>query len=112
MDSGLALRAPRNDSRQWYRADLILERLPRRERRVPTLEVFQRRTVRHQLPVTVGHDADRDVAVGERVAGEVAGLRQLFVDHDKSRRGGLLAGLDGGMIALLRRRADQAPKHR
>ena len=39
-----------------------------RDRRVPALEMRQRRPVRHQLAIAIGHDADGNVAVGEGVA--------------------------------------------
>ncbi len=60
-----ASRSPEDGLRQRHGGDLVFERLPCGDRRVPALEVRQRRTIRHQLAITVGHDADRNIAVGE-----------------------------------------------
>jgi hypothetical protein len=63
--SGFAARAaPRNDgptiiSHQRNGRDVRLERRTRRDRRVPALELLELRPLRHQLPESIGHDADR-----------------------------------------------------
>ena len=83
-----------------------------RDLTVPAIEIRHRRPLRHQFDITAHHHADRNVAVGERVAGQELRLAELGV-HDLRGGGGLLlAGVDRRLIALLRRRADQAPEHR
>ena len=66
--------------------------------------------LRHQLPEAIGHDADRNVAHRECRAGGVRLFRERGVE-DLHRLGGLgLRGGDCRLVALLRRRADQAPE--
>src|SRR5260370_977541 len=84
----------------------------RGERAVPALDMGEARPLRHQVAIAPPHDGGRDVAVGERVAGEELRLAELVVEHFRGRRGLLLAGRDGGGVALVGRRADQVPEHR
>jgi hypothetical protein len=91
---------------------VILERLARRNRVVPAVEVRRRRAAGHQLAVAVAHDADRNVAVGEGIAGEEFCFRQLRVHDLHGGDGFVLRGLDRRQVALFFRRADQPPERR
>jgi alanine-glyoxylate transaminase/serine-glyoxylate transaminase/serine-pyruvate transaminase len=72
-----------------HRGDLIFEGRPRRDRAIPAFEIGQRWPLRDQLTITIGDDADWNIAIREIIAGEVARLGQLLV-HDGHRRRGLL----------------------
>ena len=69
---------------------------------------MKRRPVGRELAEAPHHDADRDVAVGEAVAGEELGLAKLLVEHARGIGGLGLAVVDRLGVALGGRRADHA----
>src|SRR5262249_15752084 len=103
---------PRPSSRQRHRSDLLLKRGARRDRAIPAVEIGRSRALADELLVAIDHGADRAVALGEFVAGEIFRLAELGVEHVYGLDGLELAGGDRAGVALFRRRADQAPEHR
>src|SRR6266567_6577347 len=69
-------RAPDDGSLQRNRRDVILECRTLRDHRIPALEMFELRPLRHQLPEPIGHDADRNIAHRECRAGDEGLLRE------------------------------------
>src|SRR4051812_9053183 len=90
---------------------MVAERLALLDRAEPALQVRQRWPVGDELPKAKGDEPDRNVAHRELVAGDVSGLAELRIQNLHRRGRVRLRRRDGGMVALLRRRADQAPEH-
>src|SRR6266516_3944271 len=103
-------RAPDDGSLQRNRRDVILECRTLRDHRIPALEMFELRPLRHQLPEPIGHDANRNIAHRECRAGDEGLLRERGVENLHCIGGLRLRGGDRRLVALLRRRANQAPE--
>src|SRR5262252_10942790 len=96
--------------RQRHGSHVVLESLSPSNGRIPAFEMRQRRALRGELAVAIGNDADRNIAIGEFIAGKVSGFRQLLV-HDRHRRSRpFFRYLNRRVIAFLRRRADETPE--
>ena len=91
---------------------MLLERGALLDAGIPALEIVEAAAVRHQLAVAIGGERDRNVAHRESIAGDERRLAELRVEDFHRRRGLVLGLVDLGMIALFRRRADQAPEQR
>src|SRR5262249_4512378 len=92
------------------RQDVLLESGALLEAVVPAREMVEPAPVRHQAPVAIGDQADRDVAHRERVAGDECGVAELRIENLHRGRGLLARLLDVGCIALFRRCADHTPE--
>src|SRR5215203_6313971 len=111
-------RGPEEHERTWRSAlrlrqldhDVLGVRRPRAEALVPGAHVLELRPLDVERVPAIDEAADRDVAHGEVLAADIVAAVQPAVEPAEEAAGILGRLLDRGHVALLGRRADQAPE--
>src|SRR5215211_9155064 len=111
-------RGPQEHERTWRSAlrlrhldhDILGIRRPRAEPLVPRAHVLELGPRDIERVPAIDEAADRDVAHGEVLAADILAALQPAVEPAEQPAGILGRLLDRGHVALLGRRADQAPE--